>query len=151
MIISKPKSSTLFSLGMFLLFTYAALYYSIAALLSSVDKPWYLYLLATALGVVALAVTVKVLLGYKVIRIGQGMFSASYPLSFRKKVFPVQALQSWEEIVIKTKSGVYKELRLNFTGKSKVAISNHENSNYEEVLKYMLKKHSRQRITQVNQ
>jgi hypothetical protein len=145
MIVSKPKVSTLFSLSMFLLLIYSALFYTASALISTDNKPWYLYLLIAILAPVALVVTAKVALGFKIIRIGQGVIKVNYPLSFRKKEYQQQELQSWQETVIKTKSGVYKELRLNFPGKTKVTLSNHENESYEDVLKHMNKRHSRQK------
>jgi hypothetical protein len=146
MIVSKPKVSTLFSLSMFLLITYAALFYTALALINADNKPWYLYLLVAILAPVALIVTAKVVLSFKIIRIGQGLIKVSYSLSFRKKEYQQQDLQSWQETVINTKSGVYKELRLNFPGKAKVTLSNHENESYEEILKHMNKRYPRQKV-----
>lgn len=137
MIVSKPKFSTLFSLLVFL-----ALAYSLSAYLllrmSASEAPslWMTIMVSIAIGA-ALAVTYKTISGYKTIYISKNRIDIHFAFSLIKRKYYFKELLHWQETVIKTASGLFKELTLHFEPKRKVKLTMQENSHYEKVKAFM--------------
>lgn len=99
-----------------------------------------------ALGIVAgaaLAVTYKTVLGYKKIAISRNRVDVSFALSLVKKRYYFKELNYWQETIIKTTSGVFKELSLHFNKRKIIKLTMQENDNYEKVKAFMHKNYPR--------
>lgn len=140
MIISKPKGNTLFALGLFFLICVTTLGYTLYNFLSYDSRYWYQYIIFIVVTPVALVVLVKTIKGYKIIKLGKGKLSVSYPFIFKKQLFAMQELVSWAEEIIKTPGTNFKELKMEFP-QDKVSLSNQENGEYLKIYSYLKKKH----------
>lgn len=148
MIVSKPKVSTLFSLSIFLILSYGL---SVYLLLKIVESPAPSFWATMGLGIsagVALAVTFKVVTGYKELYVNKNRVDVHFIFNLFKKRYYFKELMSWEETVIKTGSGYFKELTLKFKSGRKVKLTLQENSNYEKVKAFMLRNFSRKQQKQ---
>jgi hypothetical protein len=100
-----------------------------------------------ALGVaagVALAVTYKTVTGYKTVYISKNRIDVSYAFNLIKKRYYLKELSSWQETVIKTASGVFKELSLHFAHKKALKLSTQEHDNYEKIKAFLQRNYQRQ-------
>ena len=136
MIISKPKRKTIFALSISTLITGGGSYYFMNALFDGETATWRYIVL----GILLLSTSIllyKLIFNYKVIKISHDIVHVYYPFRLYRSSQPIKSLGAWQETVIETKSGVFKELKLVFNRKGFVKISNQENSDYEKVYKYM--------------
>ena len=135
MILSKPKKSTLFSLIVFLLFTYGIGVWSAINVPSS---PVYWYLIPIICIVIALVVTIKVISGYQMIRI-EGNNWVLKNLFRRKNQFKSNDIEWWEETEIKTGRSTFKELHIH-SQRADVKINFQEHSNYTNIMDFLKKR-----------
>ncbi len=140
MIVSKPKGNTLFALGIFLLLCLALLGYTLYNFINYESRYWYQYVIFVVVTPVALAVIIKTINSYKIIRLGKGKLSVNYPLLLKKRVMQLQDLISCSEEVIKTQGADFKQLTINFE-REIVKLSNQENSEYPKIYSYLKRKH----------
>jgi hypothetical protein len=141
MIQSRPKVSTLFSIGVFLLIAYTVFFYSMYSI-STDYETWKLVLIFTS-GPIAIAVSLKTLWGLKQIDITKERFSIKYPFRFSTYQFIGKDIESWELDKIKTYGGEYEELIWHTKAGKKYSISKQEHTDYDKTLNYMLKKFKR--------
>lgn len=146
MIVSKPKAHTLLSLGAFLIIVYSLLGYTLHNYLVAETKAFYQYLIFIILTPIALAITFKVLWGYKVVRLGKNRMEVHFPTRFKKAVFSLREVNSWQETVINTKRGPFKEIAITYNQNKKIKLTNQENTQYDQVLGYFQKKCGRMRL-----
>lgn len=145
MIISKPKRKTIFALSMSTIITGSGSYYFMNALLKGEDSTWRY----VVLGILLLATSVllyKLIFNYKVIKISHDVVHVYYPFRLFRSSQPIQSLGAWQETVIETKSGVFKELKLVFENKGFVKLSNQENSEYTKVYQYVKRKAAKKEV-----
>jgi len=140
MIHSKPKSNTLFAVGIFLLIVFAV---DIWFLLTLINNPenyffWKLLLIPTLL-VIALIVGSKTYFASAQISLGKDRLTYRYPLQ-TGKTFKISAISSWKEEIIKRKSSTFKHLTIKMKHGTRLRISNHENTEYDKVVMYLKKK-----------
>lgn len=90
----------------------------------------------------------KLIFNYKVIKISHDIIHVYYPFRFFRSSQPVKDLGAWQETIIETKSGIFKELKLVFDKKGFVKITNQENSDYDKVYKYIKKKAAKKEVKQ---
>lgn len=148
MIISKPKVSTLFSLSIFLILAYGLSVYLLLRVLGSSNPSFWITIgMGVSVGV-ALAVTFKVITGYKELHVSKNRIDVYAIFSLFKRRYYFKELLSWEETVIKTATGYFKELTLKFKAGRKVKLTLQENSNYEKVKAFMHRNFSRKRQKQ---
>lgn len=140
MIISKPRGNTLFALGMFLLICFGLLGYTSYNYFTYEHRYWYQYVIFLIITPIALVVLWKTIQSYKIIRLGKGKLSVTYPFFFKEQVFYMKDLEYWEEEIIKTQGTAFKELRLNFKS-GKIGLSSQENGGYNKIHAYVKKKH----------
>ncbi len=137
MIVSKPKLSALFSLIIFLLLAYGlSIYLWISVMQSQKPPGWQTILLGVAAGV-ALAVTYKVVAGYKKIMVSKNRIDVHYAFDLIRKRYYLKELTSWQETAVKTATGLFKELTLRFDKKKTVKLTLQEQDNYEKVKAFM--------------
>jgi hypothetical protein len=145
MIVSKPKVSSLISLGIFLLAAYSVSLVLLLQILNIPNLPWYFPVLFGIVLTVALFVTYKVVTAFKIIRIGKQKMEVHFPLKGKKRQFNLSNLDAWKETIIKTGAGTYKELELHFTTGPSIKMTLQENTNYDKVYQYLNKKYSKKR------
>lgn len=107
---------------------------------------WYHYIFLAILVPIGLIVLIKVLLGYKVTTIGKGHIEVTYPVRFKKENHMIKDITQWKEETIKTASGVYNQLEVNFNDNKKLTLSKQEHNAYDRILSYLSKKVAKKRI-----
>lgn len=146
MIQSKPKRSTLISISIFLLIDVAL----IAATLNSINNSkviyWYHYLFLAVLISIGLIVLLKVLWGYRITTIGKGRIEVRYPVKFSRLIYPIKDIREWKEETIKTPSGKYQQVEIYFLDKKKITLGRQEHTEYDSVLKYLIKKVGKKKV-----
>lgn len=141
MIQSRPKISTLFSIGIFLLISYAVFIYVFLEILQSNTYNTWSFILMFTSGPIAIVVTLKTFLGIKLIKISKERFTFKYPFQFSRKKFVGKEIVSWELNKIKTYGGTYyEELIWHIKTGKKYAISKQEHTEFKKILNYMNKK-----------
>ncbi|GJM28893.1 MAG: hypothetical protein DHS20C17_15280 [Cyclobacteriaceae bacterium] len=146
MIRSKPKEVTLFSLSLFLVLAYGA---SIWTWMRIPSSPVTWYILPLICFTIAVVVSIKVLLSYRVLVVDNDHWQVTRLVGSKIK-FSGKEIEWWKEIEIKTMGGLYKQLQV-FAGKGKnVKISLQEHTEYQGVLKSLRKRHSRKQIEEKN-
>lgn len=140
MIISRPKVSTLVSLGIFLIIAYGLGAWSIWSLPMNESPPFYRYVLSAVILIVALAVTIKVLWGYRTLKLDKDRWKISYLMKPGEKTFKSGEIRWWEITDIKTKGGSYQQLHINTEIGEGVKLSPQEHTEYQRIIKYLKKK-----------
>lgn len=140
MINSRPKSSIMISIGVFLtglLIADTWLFYAL------VNNPasylWLKMILTPTLLVIAIAVARKGYTSALRLTIGNNQLTYRYFLS-TKKSHKISDVKSWHEDVVKNKNGDYRRLSILLASGKMLQLSNHENSNYQMVVNYLKKK-----------
>ncbi len=140
MIQSKPKSSILISIGLFLIGILVADGWLFYTLLQNPDSYLWLKLIFTPiLLVIAIAIARKGYTSALRLMIGNNKLTYQYFLG-TKKSFKISEITSWHEEVVKQKNADYKRLTIVLSNDKVLHISNQENSNYQQVLNYIKKK-----------
>ena len=147
-IIVKPKISTLFSLGIFIVLCLGVSGYTLFTMLDREYVAWYQYLLVIVPGPLALGLMTKTVLGYKKVQVGQERIIVTYPARFTKKIYPLKEVEHWTEHEIKTAGSKFKELNVRFKNGKKLALSLQEHDRYIDVIKYLKKKCAKKFIAQ---
>ena len=142
MIISKPKTGTLFSVGVFLLLAYGVSAYLIYEIVQTGAFATYqLFLLPLTLGI-ALGVTIKMIIDHKTVVIDKERVDVKYLLPIHKRHY-LKNLEFWQEVKIKTFSSTFKELTMRFDNRKSVKLSTQEYTHYDRVIRYLKKKYPR--------
>lgn len=142
MIISKPKTGTLFAVIVFLILAYGASGYMLYEVVQTQSFATYqLFLLPLTVGI-ALGVTIKMIIDYKTIVVQNDRVDVKFLLPIRKRYY-LKNLDFWQETKIKTFSSTYKELTMRFESRKAVKLSSQENSNYDRIQRYLKKKYPR--------
>lgn len=140
MIVAKPKISTLFSLGVFILFCMIASGYAIGHMLSGKTILWYHYTLAIIFFPIGLGLLFRMLLGYRIIRVGKEKIEVHFPSKFTTRTYKLKDISQWKETAVKTVSGTFKEVEVLFNDRKKITVSIQEHTDYKPLLKYLQKK-----------
>lgn len=145
MIVSKPKRKTIFALSLSTIITGGGSYYFMNSVLNGETATWRYIIL----GILLLSTSIllyKLIFNYKVIKISHDIVHVYYPFRLYRSSQPIKSLGAWQETVIETKSGIFKELKLVFDQKGFVKLSNQENSDYDKVYKYIKRKASKKEV-----
>lgn len=140
MIVAKPKIGTLFSLGLFIFISLAIAIYTAYYMLNANTIAWYQYAVVIILFPLALGLAAKVILGYKIIEIGKEKLDITFPTRFKKETYRIKDIDYWKETKVKTATGTYKEVEIQFENKKKLALSYQEHTDYPKVIQYLKKK-----------
>ena len=139
MIVSKPKSQTVFALSLFQVIIFAVTIWVILDLVRYPEAFFFLKItLAPILLVIWTFVAVKFYTSLKTIELGDHKISYKFPLQ-TKRTFNIAAIQSWKEEKVKTRGNEFKELQIQLANRW-LKVSNREHTAYEEVRKYLSKK-----------
>ena len=146
MIVAKPKRNTLFSLGLFIALAVGMAVYITLLILKSDNPAWYQYVLTTLLYPIGIGLALKVIVGYKSVTIGKNKIEINYPVQFRKLQYDLKDITSWKETSVKTATGTYKEVAIQFNNKKTLNLSYQEHTDYSKVVQYLKKKCSRAQV-----
>ena len=143
MIVSKPKSRALFAIGVFVIICFGLGGYNFT--LIARGSTWFFnYLMAIVFLLIAHVLMLRQMFNYKIISIGNNKIQVWYPLRFRTIRAPLIEMEHWEETIIQTKTGVFKQLEIVFPTRT-IKMSIQENSNYQEAVNYLKKKLAQKR------
>ena len=76
----------------------------------------------------------------KRISLGDGKLEVLYLISRSRIKLKVDEILGWHEEVIDTKGGEFRELKVLYAKKKIIKLSNKENTEYDQVVKYLKKK-----------
>lgn len=139
--VSKPIGSTLLSFVLFLVICYVLIGMSILQLVQDQEPAWYVYLVIIALTPMALFITFRVFINYKVVELGNDQIVVKYTVRRKHKQYRLNQVIQWRELIVKTgKSSSFKELEILFDDKFKLTVGLREYTNYPKVCTYLAKK-----------
>ncbi|WP_436516333.1 hypothetical protein [Ekhidna sp. To15] len=144
MINSRPKSSLMISIGVFLIGILSVdiwLFYELVK--NSASYLWAKLILTPTLLVIGIAVARKGYMSTLAITIRNSILTYRYLLG-SKKSHKISMIANWQEEVVKSKNGEYRQLSMVLSTGKILQLSNHENSNYQSVVNYLKKKVKRQ-------
>ena len=142
MIISKPKTGTLFAVGVFVLLAYGVSAYLIFGVVQAQAFATYqILLLPLTLGI-AVGVSIKMIIDHKTIVVDKERVDVKFLLPIRKRYY-LKNLEYWQEVKIKTLSSTFKELTMRFDNRKSVKLSTQEHTHYDRVLRHLKKKYPR--------
>ena len=139
MILSKPKIRTLFSVGLFVLSAFSLFGYGVFQAQQTNERIWWFLLIYTS-GPIGFVVLIKILTGIQYLKVGKEKFEFFSPFKFKKTTFTGKQLEQWTSEKIKTYGGMYEEIIWKFTDGKEFKISKQENTEFDQVVKYMTKK-----------
>ena len=143
MIVSKPKSQALFAIGIFVIICFLLGGYNFKLILDG--STWFFnWIMAIVFLLIAFILLLRQLFNYKIISIGNEKVQVWYPLRFRTIRGNLKDMQFWEETIIQTKTGIFKQLEIKFPQRS-IKMSVQENTNYFDAVNYLKKKQAKKR------
>jgi hypothetical protein len=141
MIVSKPKPQALFAIGMFVLVCFSLGGYNLSFIIKG--STWFFnYVMAIVFLPLGFILLIRQMINYKIISVGNDKIQVWYPLRFNTLRAPLNKVEYWQETIIQTKTGVFRQLEVVFPSKT-IKMSVQENSNYKEVVNYFKKKLAR--------
>ncbi len=138
MIVSKPKRNALFAIGLFVLISFSLGFVNLNIIIQGGAR-WYNFLIVFTILPFALILLIRQLAGYKIITINKDIIKVAHPFLLKGFGFKVKEITSWEETIIKTKNGYYKELSVRTESNILLKLTLQENSNYEKVKDFLQK------------
>jgi len=142
MIISKPKGLTLFSLCFFLTLCYGAAIWSWFKIPSS---PTIWYLIPVGCLSVAMLVTIKIIISYRVLRINGSHWEVQRLIG-GNIIFEGDEIKWWKETAINTAGADYKQLHIHAGPGKNVKVSLQEHTDYQKVLKGLKARYGKKQI-----
>lgn len=140
MIVVKPKVGTLFSLGIFIALCLSASGYALGVWYGGAPLQWYHYVLLIVFLPIGLGLLFRLLLGYRVVKVGKEKIDVNFPSRFKSTTYKLKDIKNWKETQVKTVSGVFRELEIHFEDGRKITSSFQEHANYDKLKKYLSKK-----------
>lgn len=140
MIVSRPKTNTLTALTVFVLLIFTSFFLLLHSLLTNEAYFIVKLILSPIILVIGLLVLGKLLAAIKIVKLGDNKLQVFYPVSRLRISVNVRDILGWREEVIKTKNGEFREVKILYTKKKILKLSNRENSEYDAVVKYLKKK-----------
>lgn len=145
--VSKPKFNALFAIGVFLILSYSLGLVNAGIVINDEGK-WYNYAIALFLLPLATVILIKQVVGYKVVLFKNQTFIIKKPFLFTSYRFKIRDITSWQETIIKTKSGNFRELSIQTDNSKPLKLTLQENTNYEKFKNYMAKKLPKKEVKQ---
>ena len=145
MIVARPKTNTLFSISIFVAAAFALFVYGMTELRKP-EASYMWFILVYSTGPIGLVVLIKVLLGWKIVRIGKDKLEINFPFKFSRKKLDGKEIMGWKKNTIKTFGGVYEEIICEFNSGDSFTLSRQEHTEFDKTLKYMSKKYKKQKV-----
>ncbi|MEP0365420.1 MAG: hypothetical protein ABJN36_08060 [Cyclobacteriaceae bacterium] len=140
MIVSKPKSNTTVALGVFLVLIFVVFFFLLNSLISVPDYFIFKLVLTPIVLVIGLIVLSKFLGSLKVVTLGKDKITVLYLITRMRISIDVSQVLGWREEVVKTKNGDFCEVKILYTKKKILKLSNKENTEYDKVIQYLKKR-----------
>lgn len=140
MIVSKPRPNTLTALSVFLILIFGSFFVLLNSVLTNEAYFIAKLILAPIVLVIGLIVMGKLLAAVKIVKLGNNQIDVFYPISRMRININVKDILGWREEAIKTKNGEFREVKILYTKKKILKLSNKENTEYDAVVKYLKKK-----------
>lgn len=140
MIVSRPRINTLTALSVFLVLIFASFFYLLHSLLTNEAYFFMKLILAPVVLAIGLVVLSKVLAAIKVVKAGNNLIEVFYPVSRMRITIKVADILGWHEEVVSTKNGEYREVKILYTKKKILKLSNRESTEYQAIVQYLRKK-----------
>lgn len=138
MIVSKPKSRAIFAIGVVVVICFFLGGYNFKLIVQG--STWFFnWIMAIVFLLIAHILMLRQLFNYKIISLGNEKVQVWYPLRFRTIRGNLKDMEYWEETIIQTKTGVFKQLEIKFPQRS-IKMSIQENTHYQEAVNYLKKK-----------
>lgn len=147
MLVIKPKVSTYISLSLIAI----ALMIGLVMIMRDFAYKgtfalWFYLVSASLVTLVLVMLLVKMMAGYRFILAGKDQIIVKLPLRGYHKVYSVTEVLAWEEEIILANKREFKQVTIAFADKQSISVSNHEHEAYTELVSYLNKKATRQRI-----
>ncbi|BDD09158.1 hypothetical protein FUAX_15900 [Fulvitalea axinellae] len=146
MIVSKPKFKALSAIVMFLILAYGALFFNLRSFMLEGSMAWWRWLLTVVLCMIVVGVTIKSLMDFKTMRLGANELKVKRYFGLIKDTWDLTTLVAWTEERIKTKNGEFRELTLVFPKNKVVKLTIQQDSGYERIYKYLVKKQGKKKV-----
>lgn len=147
MLVIKPKVSTYISLSLIAIVLMIGLVMIMRDFAyKGTFALWFYLVSASLLTLILVILLVKMMAGYRFILAGKDQIIVKLPLRGYQKAYPVTEVLAWEEEVILANKREFKQVTIAFMDKQSISVSNHEHEAYTELVSYLNKKASRQRI-----
>lgn len=140
MIVSKPRTNTLTALSIFVILIFISFFMLMNSLLRNEDYFIFKLILAPVLLAIGIIVLGKLLSAIKIVRAGNNQLQVFYPISRMRLNIKVGDILGWHEEAIKSKNGDFREVKILYTKKKILKLSNKENTEYEAIVAYLKKK-----------
>lgn len=144
MIISKPKSTALTALGIFIIICLAVGGYAFRAIINTTGE-WYHYAIASISLLIGFVLLIRQIFTYKIVLIGEKSIKINYPLRWKSIEFKIKELIEWSETIIETKNSPFKRMELKFDG-FLLKLSVQENTNYDRINRLLKKRVAKKEI-----
>ena len=125
---------------------YAIAILNFNVLIRNPEAPWYNYALFLVPGPLAVGLTFRMLLNYKILYFGKNQIQIRYPVRLSDQRYMLKDLTSWKEEKVKTMGNHYKELALRFSNGKSAKLSLQEHTDYHKVVKYLERKCPKKRL-----
>lgn len=146
MIKSKPKPNALFAIGFFIIISFSISFYNLNFILKGQGQ-WYHFTIFLILFPLAFVILIRQLIKYKIITIDKKSIKVYYPFMMKMVKTNINSIDSWEEVVVNTKNGEFRQLEVRFVNIPKMSVSNQENGNYDQIAVFLQKSAPRKKIT----
>ncbi|MEB2785710.1 hypothetical protein [Algoriphagus persicinus] len=147
MLVIKPKLSTYISLSLVLLILISGLIFILRDFAYTGSFGIWFYLIAcTLITLVTLMLLVKMLAGYRFITAGRDQIIVKLPLRGYTKTYPLAQILAWEEEIVKANKKEFRQVTIAFTDQQSISVSNHEHEAYTDLVVYLAKKASKQKV-----
>jgi hypothetical protein len=125
--------------GAFAVICYSSLLVMVWNAADRVKHPAYYYPVVIGLAALGLFLTLRLVLGYKTVTANNSVITVKQKFLFRHLRYDLKTLLDWEEIVIQTFNGEYRQLKLNFSA-GRLQVSKQEYTDYEKLKAYLRQK-----------
>ncbi|MFQ3215058.1 MAG: hypothetical protein ACJAT1_001035 [Marivirga sp.] len=146
MIKSTPKYQTVFALSVFLILLFGSFFLLLHSLLNDASYFIIKLILTPLILVIGLLILNKLISGVKIIEAGNNQLNIFHPISRKRILLPLDQIRGWQEEVVKTKNGDFREIKILYSNKSVVKLSNKENTDYDKLLQYLTQKVKRKQV-----
>lgn len=147
MLLIKPKVSTYLSLSIVVLILIAGLVYILRDFAYTGSFGIWFYLIACSLiTLVLLMLLVKMMAGYRFITAGRDQIIVKLPLRGFTKAYPISQILAWEEEIVIANKKEFRQVTIAFSDRQSISVSNHEHEAYKELIAYLAKKASKQKV-----
>ncbi len=141
MITSKPQTSTVISFVVFLFITTIVVTMNSIAIFKDRGAAWYNYVVMGLLIPIGLFVFYKIVVRYKILRLGNNEIQVDYPVLRISKTYQLGQIDRWIENKVKTgKNSEYRELEVRFSDGKKISVGHKEYTDYSKVVQYLAQK-----------